>query len=85
MKQVGNVSFIMDMETFIATQKQIMDTMSSMLKMYGIELNMEKIDVDPEDCESCIDFVYRLRCTSNAVCDELKKAIVERFGGGGEE
>jgi len=57
-----------------------MDSMTAILKMYGIELNMEKIDVEPSDCESCIDFVYRLSCASEAVCDELKKAIIEKFG-----
>jgi len=71
---------MLDIETFISTQKQVMDSMTAILKMYGIELNIEKIDVEPSDCESCIDFIYRLRCVSEAVCDELKKAIIEKFG-----
>jgi hypothetical protein len=36
--------------------------------------------VEPSDCENCIDFVYRLRCASEAICEALKRAIIEKFG-----
>jgi hypothetical protein len=64
---------VFDIETFISTQKQVMESMTAILKMYGLELNMEKIDVEPSDCENCIDFVYRLRCASEAICEALKE------------
>jgi hypothetical protein len=33
---------VFDIETFISTQKQIMESMTAILKLYGLELNMEK-------------------------------------------
>ncbi len=68
-----------DITTYINSMKLAMDQMSSILKAYGVELNLHHIKINEED--NTIDFVYRLSCSDEILCkmliDELKKQSEE--------
>lgn len=65
----------LNISMFVQQMSNLMDAMSSVLRMYGLSLNLEKVDIEPADCDNCIDFVYRLRCDSEAVCSLLKAEL----------
>jgi len=51
----------------------------------GVELKLEKIDVEPSDDPNAVDFIWRLRCKYPEVLAEIKRKLIEQYGGGGTE
>jgi len=80
-----SVAVPFDITQFVAMQQQVMQVLSSILTQYGLQLELDRIDIEPQDCGGeCIDFVYRLKCTSDVVCFYLKEAIKKQFAGAGD-
>jgi len=68
-----------DLNQFIMMQQQTMQIMSSILAQYGLSLELDRIDIETSDCDECIDFVYRLRCSNKVICFYLKEGIKKQF------
>jgi len=63
-------------------QKQMAETLTSVLKMYGISMTFEKIILYPEDDPNAIDLVYRIKCENEYLCEILKDEFKKRLEGG---
>ena len=73
-------SIPIDISVLLQSQQQVFELLNSLLQQYGLSLELDRVDVEPEDCEgNCIDFVWRLRCREATVCYLLKEAIVKQF------
>ena len=62
------------------------ETLRPYFEMLGLELYVDRIVLKPEDCpETCVDYVWRIKCREKEVCDKLREEIVRQSGGGGEQ
>jgi len=60
-------------------QKVMMDQFSALMSTLGIKLDLERIDISPTDCpDTCIDYVWRIKCESKEVCDKIKEKLLEQ-------
>ena len=71
-----------DFKQFVELQKSMMDQISVYMNALGLELKLDRIDVEPEDCpELCIDLIWRFRCKDKEICEKVKEKLMESFGG----
>jgi len=79
------VENMMDINTLIQSWQMVADQMSALLSMYGLKLELERVEINED--EKTISFVYTLRCQSEAVCERIIEEFRRRedVGGGGEE
>jgi len=81
----------LNLQQMIEMQQALMESVKPWLDMLGIELYVDRIVLNPEDCpEECIDYVWRIRCRNPEVCGSLREEVLkhhlgEGSGGGGEE
>jgi len=73
-----------DLSSFVEMQKTVMEQIKAVFQSIGISLDLEKIDVSPADEPDAIDLIYRIRCRDKILCEEMKKELEARYGGGGE-
>mgnify|MGYP000371377250 CR=1 FL=1 len=73
-----------DFRQMIEMQKIMMDQISIYMSALGLELTLDRIDIEPKDCpDKCVDMIWRFKCKEKEICDKLKEKIVEAFGGEG--
>jgi len=71
-----------DFKQMVELQKAMMDQISVYMSALGLELKLDRIDIEPDDCpELCVDMVWRFTCKDKEICDKLKEKIMEQFGG----
>ncbi|MEM4815835.1 MAG: hypothetical protein QXR23_08875 [Ignisphaera sp.] len=68
-------------QQLLIMQKQLSDTLTSMLKVYGISMTFEKIVLYPNDDPNAIDLVYRIKCENEYLCEMLKDEFKKRLRG----
>lgn len=72
----------------------VFEQMNNILKQYGIEIYLykiklyvkeaqarEQLDEDCPDASLCIDWVVRIKCKEEKVCNELRKAYLSQHVG----
>ena len=75
-----------DLKSWIEMQRMLEETLKPYFEMLGLELYVDRILLHPEDCpDTCVDYVWRIRCREKEVCDKLREEIVKQSGGGGEQ
>jgi len=75
----------LDLKEMVKMQKLMMDQLSVYMKMLGLELKLDRIDLAPKDCpDNCVDLVWRFVCEKKEVCDQLKLGIEKQYGGSNE-
>jgi len=71
-----------DLRQMIEIQKTMMDSISIYMKSLGLELKLDRIDIEPSDCpDTCIDLIWRFTCKDKVICDKLKEKLIESYGG----
>jgi hypothetical protein len=77
---------VYDLKSWIEMQRMLEETLKPYFEMLGLELYVDRIVLHPEDCpDTCVDYVWRIRCREKEVCDKLREEIVKQSGGGGEQ
>jgi len=72
----------LDFKQMIEMQKVMMDNISIYMKALGLELKLDRIDIEPSDCpDTCIDLIWRFTCKDKAICDKLREKLIESYGG----
>lgn len=79
---------IVNAQGIIQSMQLAFEQMNSILKIYGINMYIYKvklyrkegekhiaIDDDCEDASKCIDYIVRIKCDSEAICEKLKESI----------
>jgi len=69
----------------IQMQQALMEQFNLVMASLGVELRLEKIDIEPADDKNAIDFIWRLRCKYPEILEEIKRKLIEQYGGGGSE
>ena len=73
-----------DLKSWIEMQRMLEETLKPYFEMLGLELYVDRIVLHPEDCpDTCVDYVWRIKCREKEVCDKLREEIVKQSGGGG--
>jgi hypothetical protein len=69
-----------DLSMLLQSQQQVFEMLNSILQQYGLTLELDRVDVEPEDCDDdCIDFVWRIKCKEKTMCFYLKEAIAKQY------
>lgn len=69
-----------DLSMLLQSQQQVFEMLNSILQQYGLTLELDRVDVEPEDCDDdCIDFVWRIKCKEKTMCLYLKEAIAKQY------
>jgi hypothetical protein len=77
---------VYDLKSWIEMQRMLEETLKPYFEMLGLELYVDRILLHPEDCpDTCVDYVWRIKCREKEVCDKLREEIVKQSGGGGEQ
>jgi hypothetical protein len=67
-------------------QRMLEETLKPYFEMLGLELYVDRVLLHPEDCpDTCVDYVWRIRCREKEVCEKLREEIVRQSGEGGEQ
>ena len=75
-----------DLKSWIEMQRMLEETLKPYFEMLGLELYVDRVLLHPEDCpDTCVDYVWRIRCREKEVCDKLREEIVRQSGEGGEQ
>jgi len=74
------------LKSWIEMQRMLEETLKPYFEMLGLELYVDRVLLHPEDCpDTCVDYVWRIRCREKEVCDKLREEIVRQSGEGGEQ
>jgi len=77
---------VYDLKSWIEMQRMLEETLKPYFEMLGLELYVDRVLLHPEDCpDTCVDYVWRIRCREKEVCDKLREEIVRQSGEGGEQ
>jgi hypothetical protein len=64
----------------IQMQQAMMEQFNLVMASLGVELKLEKIDIEPEDDPNAIDFIWRLKCRDPEIAREIKRKFIEQYG-----
>ena len=65
-----------DLKNMLEMSKAMIDQLKPYFDTLGITMEIDRIDISPEDCpDLCIDIVYRFRCSNKEVCDKVKERL----------
>lgn len=70
----------MGLAQMMQMQQSMMQQFNILMASLGIEIKLERIDVEPRDDPDAIDFVWRLRCRDPEMAARIKEEIVKTFG-----
>ena len=57
------------------TLQLVFEQASTILRSYGIEMYIYKVKLRPDDCSKCIDYIVRIECASEELCEKLREVI----------
>ena len=79
-ERMGQAPVPIDLSMLLQSQQQVFEMLNTVLQQYGLTLELDRVDVEPEDCEDdCIDFVWRIKCKEKTMCFYLKEAIAKQY------
>jgi hypothetical protein len=79
-EKMGQAPVPIDLSMLLQSQQQVFEMLNSILQQYGLTLELDRVDVEPADCEDdCVDFVWRIKCKEKTMCFYLKEAIAKQF------
>ena len=69
-----------DLSQFITMQQTLLNSLKPVLEMLGLSMEVDRIVLKPNDCESekgnlCIDYVWRIKCQDQFICNKLREQI----------
>ena len=78
---------MLDLKSWIEMQRMLEETLRPYMEMLGLELYIDKVILYPGDCEdnTCVDYVWRIKCRDIEVCERLREEIRKQSGGQSEQ
>ena len=68
------------MSQMIQMQQAVMEQFNLVMAALGVELKLEKIDIEPKDDPNAIDFIWRLKCKDPDIAKQIKENFLKQYG-----
>ena len=80
----GQIDVGASLAQMMEMQRSMMSQFNMVMAVLGVELKLERIDIEPRDDPNAIDFVWRLTCKDPNIAKQIKRKFEEMYGESGQ-